>query len=63
MALTGTPLIADIEDLLAIWEFLGGIDDSETGPRPPDRRPAGGARQWAARDRVRRSKSSLPCAF
>jgi hypothetical protein len=28
MALTGTPLINDIEDFLAIWEFLGWIDDS-----------------------------------
>ena len=32
MALTGTPLINDIEDFLAIWEFLGWIDDRE--PRP-----------------------------
>ncbi|MBV9292010.1 MAG: DEAD/DEAH box helicase, partial [Frankiales bacterium] len=31
MALTGTPLINDIEDFLAIWEFLGWID--EDGPR------------------------------
>jgi SNF2 family DNA or RNA helicase len=27
MALTGTPLINDIEDFLAIWQFLGWIDD------------------------------------
>jgi superfamily II DNA or RNA helicase len=27
MALTGTPLINDIEDFKAIWEFLGWIDD------------------------------------
>ncbi len=27
MALTGTPLINDIEDFQAIWEFLGWIDD------------------------------------
>jgi len=27
MALTGTPLINDIEDFHAIWEFLGWIDD------------------------------------
>ncbi|GAA4788513.1 DEAD/DEAH box helicase [Actinomycetospora chlora] len=27
MALTGTPLINDIEDFLAIWEFLGWIDE------------------------------------
>ena len=32
MALTGTPLINDIEDFLAIWQFLGWID--ETDPRP-----------------------------
>jgi superfamily II DNA or RNA helicase len=31
MALTGTPLINDIEDFLAIWEFLGWIDDEEPG--------------------------------
>jgi hypothetical protein len=29
MALTGTPLINDVEDFLAIWEFLGWINDSE----------------------------------
>jgi hypothetical protein len=32
MALTGTPLINDIEDFLAIWEFLGWIGDKEPGP-------------------------------
>ena len=32
MALTGTPLINDIEDFLAIWQFLGWID--ETDPEP-----------------------------
>jgi SNF2 family DNA or RNA helicase len=31
MALTGTPLINDIEDFLAIWQFLGWIGDSEPG--------------------------------
>ena len=29
MALTGTPLINDIEDFRAIWNFLGWIDDTE----------------------------------
>jgi hypothetical protein len=29
MALTGTPLINDIEDFQAIWEFLGWIDDTK----------------------------------
>jgi len=48
MALTGTPLINDIEDFLAIWQFLGWIDDSkplgqlmnaleDTGLTPADR--------------------------
>ncbi|HWB65743.1 MAG TPA: DEAD/DEAH box helicase [Mycobacteriales bacterium] len=32
MALTGTPLINDIEDFLAIWEFLGWIRDGQVGP-------------------------------
>jgi superfamily II DNA or RNA helicase len=31
MALTGTPLINDIEDFRAIWQFLGWIDDK--GPQ------------------------------
>jgi len=29
MALTGTPLINDIEDFLAIWQFLGWIDEKK----------------------------------
>lgn len=29
MALTGTPLINDIEDFKAIWQFLGWIDDKK----------------------------------
>ena len=29
MALTGTPLINDIEDFRAIWEFLGWVDDNK----------------------------------
>lgn len=29
MALTGTPLINDIEDFVAIWEFLGWIDEEK----------------------------------
>jgi len=47
MALTGTPLINDIEDFRAIWQFLGWIDDKkpltdlmvaleETGMTPAD---------------------------
>ena len=31
MALTGTPLINDIDDFLAIWEFLGWITSTEVG--------------------------------
>ena len=48
MALTGTPLINDIEDFKAIWQFLGWIDDKrprtalrdaleDTGLTPADR--------------------------
>jgi hypothetical protein len=29
MALTGTPLINDIEDFLAIWQFLGWVDETK----------------------------------
>src|SRR4029079_4049989 len=32
MALTGTPLINDIEDFKAIWQFLGWIDEKKPGP-------------------------------
>jgi superfamily II DNA or RNA helicase len=32
MALTGTPLINDIEDFLAIWEFLGWIEKDAPTP-------------------------------
>ncbi|MFT4187233.1 MAG: DEAD/DEAH box helicase [Aeromicrobium sp.] len=32
LALTGTPLINDIEDFRAIWEFLGWIDEKQPGP-------------------------------
>jgi hypothetical protein len=31
MALTGTPLINDIEDFRAIWQFLGWIEDTKPG--------------------------------
>jgi hypothetical protein len=48
MALTGTPLINDIEDFTAIWQFLGWIDETkplgalmdaleDTGLTPADR--------------------------
>src|SRR5690606_12348084 len=48
MALTGTPLINDIEDFRAFWQFLGWIDDKlplgalmtsleETAQTPADR--------------------------
>ncbi len=33
MALTGTPLINDVEDFLAIWEFLGWIDNDRVTPQ------------------------------
>ncbi|MBV9096402.1 MAG: hypothetical protein JO132_21450, partial [Streptosporangiaceae bacterium] len=56
MALTGTPLINDIEDFRAIWQFLGWIDDSkpldklmdaleDTGLTPADRGFCPAARQ------------------
>jgi SNF2-related domain/Helicase conserved C-terminal domain len=56
MALTGTPLINDIEDFLAIWQFLGWIDDDkplgelmdaleDTGLTPADRGFFAAARQ------------------
>ena len=32
MALTGTPLINDVEDFLAIWEFLGWIGNDRVSP-------------------------------
>ncbi|HET6666291.1 MAG TPA: DEAD/DEAH box helicase [Intrasporangium sp.] len=32
MALTGTPLINDIEDFRAIWQFLGWIEEKKPGP-------------------------------
>ena len=55
MALTGTPLINDIEDFRAIWQYLGWIDDKkplgallealeDTGLTPADRGFAAAAR-------------------
>ncbi len=37
MALTGTPLINDVEDFLAIWEFLGWIGEEDPEPELLDR--------------------------
>jgi hypothetical protein len=56
MALTGTPLINDVEDFRAIWQFLGWTDDSKpldelagalegTGLTPADRGFPAAARQ------------------
>ncbi|MCD2195359.1 DEAD/DEAH box helicase [Actinomycetospora endophytica] len=68
MALTGTPLINDIEDFLAIWEFLGWIDEkkplaelmdalSETRLTPADPGFSAAARQCVVdRGIVRRRK-------
>jgi SNF2-related domain/Helicase conserved C-terminal domain len=68
MALTGTPLINDIEDFLSIWEFLGWIDGSqplgelmdvleETGLTPADPGFYAAARQSVVdRGIVRRRK-------
>lgn len=33
MALTGTPLINDIDDFRAIWQFLGWIEERTAGPQ------------------------------
>jgi hypothetical protein len=68
MALTGTPLINDIEDFRTIWQFLGWIDDSKplgeladalenTGLTPADRGFYAAARQCVIdRGIVRRRK-------
>ena len=62
MALTGTPLINDIDDFRAIWQFLGWIDDSKPlgradgrarGHRPDARRPGLLRRGAPVRDRPR----------
>jgi len=56
MALTGTPLINDIEDFRAIWQFLGWVDDTKplgelgdalegTGLTPADRGFSAAARR------------------
>ena len=37
MALTGTPLINDIDDFRAIWQFLGWIDETDPLPELMDR--------------------------
>ncbi|MGN8244932.1 DEAD/DEAH box helicase [Cellulomonas soli] len=71
MALTGTPLINDIEDFRAIWQFLGWIDETvplgplmtaleETGLTPADRGFAAAARQAVIeRGIVRRRKADV----
>ena len=68
MALTGTPLINDIEDFRAIWQFLGWTDDSkplgeladaleDSGLTPADRGFYAAARQCVIdRGIVRRRK-------
>ncbi|MGD8196176.1 DEAD/DEAH box helicase [Herbiconiux sp. P18] len=37
MALTGTPLINDVDDFRAIWKFLGWIDGDKPGPELMER--------------------------
>jgi hypothetical protein len=46
MALTGTPLINDIDDFLAIWQFLGWIDDDEPSLELMARSSATASRRW-----------------
>ena len=62
MALTGTPLINDIDDFRAIWQFLGWIDDAKPlgelmdaleDDRPDARRPGLLPRRPQVRDRPR----------
>jgi SNF2 family DNA or RNA helicase len=58
MALTGTPLINDIDDFRAIWEFLGWIEDKRVGDdllaalEQTDRTPADHSFYPAARQAV-----------
>jgi SNF2 family DNA or RNA helicase len=58
MALTGTPLINDVDDFLTIWRFLGWIDEKKPGPRlmaaleETGRTPADHAFYPAAREAV-----------
>ena len=58
MALTGTPLINDIDDFRAIWEFLGWIEEKRVGDdlmaalEETDRTPADHAFYPAARQAV-----------
>jgi SNF2 family DNA or RNA helicase len=71
MALTGTPLINDIEDFRVIWQFLGWIDDSkplaelmdaleDTSLTPADRGFYAAARQCVIdRGIVRRRKADV----
>ena len=71
MALTGTPLINDIEDFRAIWQFLGWIDDEkplgplmtaldEIGLTPADRGFSAAARQCVIEQGiVRRRKADV----
>ena len=67
MALTGTPLINDIEDFRAIWQFLGWIDDKKPraradggarGDRPDPGRPRVLSRRAPQRDRPRHRASA-----
>lgn len=58
MALTGTPLINDIEDFRAIWQFLGWIDEDKplgalmTALEETGLTPADPGFSWAARAAV-----------
>ncbi|GIG38176.1 DEAD/DEAH box helicase [Cellulomonas pakistanensis] len=71
MALTGTPLINDIEDFRAIWQYLGWIDDEkplgplmtaldDIGLTPADRGFSAAARQCVVEQGiVRRRKADV----
>ena len=58
MALTGTPLINDIEDFRAIWQFLGWIDDKKPLGRADGR--ARGDRADPGRPRLLRRRARQP---
>ena len=65
MALTGTPLINDIEDFRAIWQFLGWIDEAQAARRADgrargDRPDAGRPGLLPGRPRVRHRPRHRP---
>ena len=58
IALTGTPLINQIEDFRMIWQFLGWIDDKKPLPAPDAQ--ARGDRAEPRRPRLLRARPARP---